>query len=94
MEKYGVGVSGVLCQAEKPTKGSALGMREEDMVNKNEQEEDGATQVYSLIILLELCAWNRNPEVNTDDPKDRMTSILGCQSFTFSLADALELHRT
>ena len=44
--------------------------------------------------MLELCAWKRNPEVNTDDPKDQMTSISGCRSFAFSLADALELHRT
>jgi len=35
-EKYRVGVSGVLRQAEKPTKGSASGTREEDIVNKNE----------------------------------------------------------
>ena len=44
--------------------------------------------------MLELCAQNRNPEVNTDDLKDRVTSISRCQSFTFSLADALELHGT
>ena len=49
---------------------------------------------YMLHHVLELCAWNRNPEVNKDDPKDQMTSISGCRSFTFSLADALELHGT
>jgi len=32
-----VGVSGVLHQAEKPTKGSASGIREEDMVNRMDE---------------------------------------------------------
>ena len=45
-------------------------------------------------MLLELCAWNRNPEGVMEDLKDQMTSILGCRFFTFSFADALELHGT
>ena len=32
-----MGVSGVLCWGEKPTKGSALGMRGEDMVNRMDE---------------------------------------------------------
>jgi len=48
----------------------------------------------SLFLLLELCAWNRNLEGKTDDLKDWVISILGGWSFTFSFADALELHWT
>ena len=42
--------------------------------------------------LLELCVQNRNLEGVTEDLKDRVTFIFGCQSFTFSVTDALELH--
>jgi len=44
--------------------------------------------------MLELCAWNRNPEGKMDDPKDWVISISGGWSFVFRFADALELHRT
>jgi len=44
--------------------------------------------------LLELCMQNRNLEGVTEDPKDWMTSISGCQCFAFSFADALEFPRT
>jgi len=44
--------------------------------------------------MLELCAWNRNPESKTDDLKDQVTSILGGHSFMFRVTDALELHRS